>query len=397
VAQQHLLDGRAGEILAVDPQPGRRAAGEVDPAVGVAVGEVAGPVHAVAHPLGRGLGVVVVAGELAGARGVHQLADALAEVDHPPVLVELGSGALLAGLRVEDGDTLEWLAEGTGRGARDPADDHRVLGRAEPVDHQAPESLREGRGVAVAGFVPEDEPQGVLGVVGTLGRGQDVRERLADVGGIGRAEVPHVGQELRRRELLPKRHRSTGDECRRPARHHRVGVEQRHRDVVHVLGGEAEPLGEVLPGVGDLLVRDPHRLGPAARARGEDQHEEGVIGAHVPPTARHPRRECRGPLSVGSVDHLDAVQVESVEQVALGRISEEELDVGATEVGHQGVAAASAVHSDRDVSAQPGGGQAEEHLWRVVHQEPNVRWPVRVEQVLDRCRPSRRVGNQVAP
>ena len=61
------LDRGGGEVLAVDAHPVGGAAGEVDPAVGVAVGEVAGPVHAVPHPLLVGGLVVVVALEVAGA------------------------------------------------------------------------------------------------------------------------------------------------------------------------------------------------------------------------------------------------------------------------------------------------------------------------------------------
>ena len=48
VPEQDPLDGCGGEVLAVDAEPVAGAAGEVDEAVGVAVGEVAGPVHAVA-------------------------------------------------------------------------------------------------------------------------------------------------------------------------------------------------------------------------------------------------------------------------------------------------------------------------------------------------------------
>src|SRR6516165_2849146 len=51
VAQQDPFDWRRGQILAVDPHPVGGAAGEVDPAVGISVGEVSGPVHAVAHAI----------------------------------------------------------------------------------------------------------------------------------------------------------------------------------------------------------------------------------------------------------------------------------------------------------------------------------------------------------
>ena len=102
------------------------------------------------------------------------------------------------------------------------------------------------------------------------------------------------------------------------------------------------------------------------------------------------------PQCVG-VDHLDAGQVEPVEQMALGRVGEEQLDVGATEVGHQGVTAAGAVHPDRDVSAQPGSGQAQEHLGGVVHQQPDMGRALRVEKARDRSRPGRGIGDELAP
>ena len=52
VPRDHLLDRRGREVLAVDPQPVGVAPGEVEEAGVVAVAEVAGPVHAVAHALG---------------------------------------------------------------------------------------------------------------------------------------------------------------------------------------------------------------------------------------------------------------------------------------------------------------------------------------------------------
>ena len=53
VAGDDRLHRAGGEVLAVDPQPFVRPAGEVEPAVGVAIGEVAGPVGAVPEALAR--------------------------------------------------------------------------------------------------------------------------------------------------------------------------------------------------------------------------------------------------------------------------------------------------------------------------------------------------------
>ena len=77
---QRGLDRPGREVLAVDPDPVRGAAGEVEVAVLVDVAEVAGPVPAEAGRLLGRLGVVVVALERTDARGVDDLADALVRV-----------------------------------------------------------------------------------------------------------------------------------------------------------------------------------------------------------------------------------------------------------------------------------------------------------------------------
>ena len=63
VAHQDALDRRGAEVLAVDAHPVAESAREIGVAVLVPVGEVAAVVHAAAHPLGFGLGIVVVARE----------------------------------------------------------------------------------------------------------------------------------------------------------------------------------------------------------------------------------------------------------------------------------------------------------------------------------------------
>jgi hypothetical protein len=172
-------------------------------------------------------------------------------------------------------------------------------------------------------------------------------------------------------------------------------VEQRHRDVVDVVGRQAEPLGQVLARVGDLLVGDPHRLRPAAGAGREDQHEERRVG-HVNRSLSLSKRPFDR-LKVRGVDDIDAPQVESVEQVALGVVGDEHLHVGAVQVGDQGVAAAGAVDADRDVAAQPGGREVEQHLGGVVHQEADVLRAIGVEAFGEGGGARRRVRNELAP
>jgi hypothetical protein len=138
----------------------------VDEAIGVAVREVAAPVHPAAHTLRSGGLVVVVAGELAGAGGVHQLVGGLFEVGHLTGGVEDSPRALLTGRGIEHGHTLDRHTERSVRRAGDTGDHHGVLGRAEPVDHQAAEPLGERPDVAVAGFVAEGDAQRVVELVG---------------------------------------------------------------------------------------------------------------------------------------------------------------------------------------------------------------------------------------
>ena len=106
VALQDPLDRCGGEVLAVDPEPVAGPAGEVEDAVLVPVPEVAGPVPAVAGALGLGLGVVVVALEPVAEVAADQLADRLAGVQQPAVLVEARPRALHPRLGVDHRDVV---------------------------------------------------------------------------------------------------------------------------------------------------------------------------------------------------------------------------------------------------------------------------------------------------
>ena len=122
VAGDDRLDRAGGEVLAVDPQPVVRPAGEEQPAVGVAVGEVARPVGAVAEalagwpprcgssPRSPTSAAVSTISPTASSRFVTR-----------PLVVEDGAGALLAGLGVEHlhrvvGDAERARRASTGRG-----------------------------------------------------------------------------------------------------------------------------------------------------------------------------------------------------------------------------------------------------------------------------------------
>ncbi len=102
VALEDLLDRGGGEVLAVDPQPVVVPAPEVEEVVLVPVGEVPGPVPAVAHPGRLGLGVAPVALEPGRPGGVDHLADGLLGVEQPSLGVEHRPRALLAGVGIDD-------------------------------------------------------------------------------------------------------------------------------------------------------------------------------------------------------------------------------------------------------------------------------------------------------
>jgi hypothetical protein len=87
-------------------------------------------------------------------------------------------------------------------------DDHRGLGRAEAVPDRAAEALGELLDVAVGGLVAEGDPQRVVLVVGLLGSGQDVGQRLADVVEVRRAVAADVVEEVARAELRQRQCRA---------------------------------------------------------------------------------------------------------------------------------------------------------------------------------------------
>ena len=92
------LDRRGGEVLAIDPEPFIGSPREVEPAVGVPVGEVARPVPTLAKALLRRLLVLVVALEPRRRLRFDDLADGLLQVVRPPVGAERDRRALLVGV-----------------------------------------------------------------------------------------------------------------------------------------------------------------------------------------------------------------------------------------------------------------------------------------------------------
>ena len=224
--------------------------------------------------------------------------------------------------------------------------------------------------------LPNASLQWVVGVVGSGGRGQDVGERLADVVHVRRAVAAYVGQEAARREPLRQCDASAADQRGSPGRHHGVGVEQRHRRVEHVVGAEGESLDQVAAGEGDLLVGDPHRLRVAARAGGEDQHEQRAgLGGSLRCQVRG-RIDALLPRRIVAPLEAYAGQVDALEQRQQPRVGDDHLAVGLADVREQRLPATRGVQPDRHVTAETGGAELEGHLGGVVHQQPDVRWPI---------------------
>src|SRR5690606_8214480 len=101
--------------------------------------------------------------------------------------------------------------------------------------------------VAVGGLVTERDPQRIVVVVGLLGGGQDVGQRLADVVHVGGTVPADVVQEPGRRERRG-RHRGAGAHSDAPAGVDGVGVEQRHGQVAGVGTAQLIPVDQGGPG-----------------------------------------------------------------------------------------------------------------------------------------------------
>ena len=305
---------------------------------------------AAAHPLGVGGGVAVVPGEQARPVGDH-LTNGLVGVEQDARVIEAGAWALVAGLRVDDPHPVrQWAERGVGGPGR-TGDGDAALAGTEPVHHgdaEAPGELAThvgGRLVAV------DHAHRVVGVVGSLGGGQDVGQWCADVVGEGASVSPDVVEPVGGGEATPQCDRASGVQGDRPRHHHGVGVEQWHRAVHAVVRTDPEPLGEHAAGHGDLALRDPDGLGVAARARGEHQRDE-VVGAgwhvrHLGERRAGMPAQQRGPLGGVDGDHGHA-GVEPVQQCGVVGVREDERAVGEGRVADQSLAASRGVEPGHD-------------------------------------------------
>ena len=156
-------------------------------------------------------------------------------------------------------------------------DDDDALGRAVAVPHRAAEAAGEFLDVAGRRLVADRQPERVVGVVGLLGRRQDVVEDLAGVGEHGRPEAADVGKRPRRREPAAGGDRDAGGERRCPPGEERARVEERQRRVDHVTGRRGRRSPRRVRRSAEPALRAAHRLGQPGRAGREDEEEEVVL------------------------------------------------------------------------------------------------------------------------
>ena len=189
VAADDRLDRPGREVLAVDPQPVVRPAGEVEPAVGVAVGEVARPVGAVAEALVRWpprCGSSPRSPTSAAVSTISPTASSRFVTRPPSSKTAGGHSSPVSGSSTFTESSA--MPSAPGRHRRVAADDDHALGRAVAVADVAAEAAGELLDVVLGGLVADRQPQRDVGVVGRLGHAEHVVEDLAGVGEEGRAE-----------------------------------------------------------------------------------------------------------------------------------------------------------------------------------------------------------------
>ena len=313
-----------------------------------------------------------------------------------PSVAERGHGALGQRVRVVDADSGKAPAQRARRAAVFPGDDDRALGGAETVPHRAVETAAELGDIAITCLVAERDAQRVVVVIGLLGRGQHVGQRFADVVHVGGPVPAQIGKQPRCRERRGD-HGRAGAHRHAPAGEQRVGVKQRHRQIADVGGVDLEPLDQRHAGKQHDQVGDLHRLRLAAGPRGEDHHE-GVGGRDLAIWGqRSGIGEQRRPRLARHVEHLHTGQVETVQQLFVGRVGEQDLAVGTQDVPGQRVAAAGVVDSAQHIAAERRRRHGGEHLGGVAQQRADVQRPVRIGDANQRGGGGGRIGQVFTP
>ena len=192
VTHQDSFNGGTREVLAIDANPIGAAAREIEESFCIAVGQIAGPVRAVAQALGVGLGVVPVALKRA-AGSVDDLTNCLIGVQQLPAVVKLGARALETGVGIEHPNGGRTNTERTLGHARHANDRGAGFGLAIAIAEPATEALGEPRQIALGGFIAVPAHQWIVGVVGQFWRGQHIGQRLAHIVEVRGVESAHVG------------------------------------------------------------------------------------------------------------------------------------------------------------------------------------------------------------
>ena len=269
-------------------------------------------------------------------------------------------------------------------------DRRAALRRSVGIGYRAAEPFGEPGDVRARPLVAERPDERVVGVVRPLRRGQDVRQRLADVVEVRHAEPADVRQEAGRREppVGRQRGRRPGRQRRAPSSHQRVRVEQRHRQVADVVRSQLVHLGDDPPDASQPSLRAPARLRRPRRARREQQVAEALRGD---PAGRRVRRvdatelRQRGftgrvvdddhPVASGRRGAEGAAECPAVDQRELRGRRHEQLALRVGQVAGQLVAAVRRVPTDDDRAGQRGGLQPEDVFRDVVEQHRHVERP----------------------
>ena len=232
-----------------------------------------------------------------------------------PRVVEAGRRALVPGGGVEHDGALGRPPQRPRRRVRRPLHRGAPFGRPVGVGDGNAEALGEAGNVLGRPLVAEGTDQGVVRIVGQLGRGQNEGQRLPDVVEVGRSGRPHVREEARGGE--PAR-RGKGDgrarhQRRAPAGHQRVGVEQRHGEVADVRRLERVHLRHDRPDAGQAALAAQAGLRRAGGPRGEEEIAERLgchraVGHRPPAWPTHTRPRCRCPALVSSTSTRSLVR-----------------------------------------------------------------------------------------
>ena len=229
---------------------------------------------------------------------------------------------------------------------------------------------------------------------------EDIGDRSTHIGEIGASESSDVVEESTRRELAAQHDPSADGECRTPARHEGIAVEERHGAVADFIGGDAVDRARPYCSDGHALVGAHHRLGSARRSRSE-QEEEGAVTVGVGGRTRRfgvgtKQIVVRRRFDVETATRIDT-EIESVQELEATRVTHDQLAVGMAHVAFEFGTATRGVDA-HDAGAHHGcSTDPEQVLGNVLEKYPDVGWKVGVETLLDDGRTNRRLVHDLRP